>query len=146
MVWVGVAMVRPKCLENVGSMLRSAHAFGADAVYLVAPRHNYRRQPTDTSNATKHIPTWTLGSIDELVSEAGAMDATLVLVEVWGEDIRSIKRPERALYVLGPEDGSLRGEDFPAEAVSARIPTIYCLNLAMAGSIALFARCSGKGE
>lgn len=142
MGWAGVAMVHPKCLENVGSMLRSAHAFGADAVYLVAPRHRYRRQSTDTSNATKHVPTWTLGSIDELVSEAEAMDAALVLVEVWGQDIRSINHPERAMYVFGPEDGSLRSEDFPAEALSARIPTLYCLNLAVAGSIALFSRCS----
>lgn len=55
-------------------------------------------------------------------------------------DIVGWHHPESAVYILGPEDGSLP-ESLLKRCVSVvRIPGDFCLNLAVAGSVVMYDR------
>jgi tRNA(Leu) C34 or U34 (ribose-2'-O)-methylase TrmL len=73
-----------------------------------------------------------------------ALGLTAVAVEVSDEatPLPSFTHPERALYVFGPEDGTLSKQILAQCAATVLIPTQRCLNLAAAVNIVLYDRCS----
>ena len=61
-------------------------------------------------------------------------------------DLPSFRHPLRAAYVLGPEQGALSPELIARCDHVVRIPTSFCVNLAMAGAIVMYdrVRCLGR--
>ena len=61
-------------------------------------------------------------------------------------DLPSFRHPLRAAYVLGPEQGSLSPELLARCDHVVRIPSSFCVNLAMAGAIVMYdrVRCLGR--
>ena len=134
-----IGIEHTKTETNVGTLMRSAFNFGASLVFTVGRR--YRRQSSDTVAAFKHIPLLHFADWDE-ARRGLPMDWQPVIVEL-GEGAQSLPtfcHPKRAVYVLGPEDGSV------SQIVQARyrtrvvIPSRYCLNVAAAGSIVMYDR------
>lgn len=66
----------------------------------------------------------------------------LISVEICDKavPIRDFCHPERAIYLLGQEDGSLPDRVIEKSWAVLQIPTRYCLNVAVAGSIVLYDR------
>jgi tRNA G18 (ribose-2'-O)-methylase SpoU len=131
---------------NLGSLLRSAHAFGASFFFAIAPAFDARRvKLSDTSDAARHLPLYTYASVEELVLPRGC---ALIGVELTEEavELPSFRHPQAAAYVLGPEKGSL------SEALQARcdyvvkIPTRFCVNVGTAGAIVMYDRMISLGR
>ena len=61
-------------------------------------------------------------------------------------DLPSFRHPLRAAYVLGPEQGALSPELLARCDHVVRIPSSFCVNLAMAGAIVMYdrVRCLGR--
>lgn len=136
--YFGIGIVSGKTPENVGGLWRSAHAFGAALIYTVAFRPP--RQPTDTSKAARHVPLLQWEDWDSFrVSQTGC---PLVAIEntVKTVNLPKFKHPERAIYVLGPEDTGLSPAILADCDVVVEIPTSLCLNVATAGSIVMYDR------
>ena len=57
-----------------------------------------------------------------------------------------LTHPERAMYVFGPEDGSLPSTLLERCDDVVFIPTKHCLNLSMAANIVLYDRMAKRGE
>ena len=55
-------------------------------------------------------------------------------------DLPSFRHPLRAAYVLGPEHGSLSPELLERCDYMVKIPTRFCINVAMAGAIVMYDR------
>ena len=55
-------------------------------------------------------------------------------------DLPSFRHPLRAAYVLGPEQGSLSPELLARCDYVVKIPTSFCINVAMAGAIVMYDR------
>ena len=55
-------------------------------------------------------------------------------------DLPSFRHPLRAAYVLGPEKGSLSGPLLARCRHVVRIPTRFCINVAMAGAVVMYDR------
>ena len=55
-------------------------------------------------------------------------------------DLPSFRHPLRAAYVLGPEQGSLSEQLLARCDYVVRIPTSFCVNVAMAGAIVMYDR------
>ncbi len=131
---------------NVGSLFRSAHAFGADFVFAIATAVNIRAiQKYHTSETAKHVPLYEFASVDEMKLPRGCR---LVGVELLDEavDLPSFAHPERAAYVLGPERGSL-SRDLQARCdFMVRIPTSFCVNVGIAGAILMYDRMVSHGR
>lgn len=134
----GVGIYHPKWQCNVGTLLRSAHNFGA--AYLCTIGRRYKPQSSDTTNATAHLPLFEYDSVDELLLPKGTR---LVGVELApnARPLTTFCHPERCLYLLGAEDHGLPPKILARCHDVVIIPGLrQCLNVASAGSIVLYDR------
>ncbi len=131
---------------NVGSLFRSAHAFGADFMFTVNAvytRHAGGR--TDTSDAPTHVPFYSFPDIKSMVLPEGC---ELVGIELIDEaiDLPSFRHPRQAAYILGPERGSLSPEMIDRCSFTIKIPTKFCINVGLAGAIVMYDRVKSLGK
>lgn len=150
-----IGIEHTKTEHNVGTLLRSALNFGASMVFTVDCRV-YRRS-SDTLHTARHIPvlhflTW---------ADAWAAwppDWVPVAVEIreGAVSLAKFSHPRSAVYVLGPEDGSVSREFLDRAKHTLVIPTGRtlapgskgnrfahphdCLNVAAAGTVVMYDR------
>jgi len=125
---------------NVGSLYRTAHAFGADFVFAIAPVVNLRMiHKADTSATEKHVPLFEFGSVEELKLPRGCQ---LIGVELFDDaiDLPSFTHPERAAYVLGGERSGLSPALVKRCAHVVKIPTRFSINVGVAAAILMYDR------
>jgi len=124
---------------NLGNLMRSAHGFGASFTFTVGATYRALEAFADTSKSQLHVPHYNWAKIDDMALPHGCK---LVGVELIDEaiDLPSFRHPLRAAYVLGPEQGSLSGELLSRCEHVVRIPTKFCVNVAMAGAIVMYDR------
>ena len=87
---------------NVGTLFRSAHAFGASFAFTVdADFRDERANVADTSRASEQMPYYHFPDHDHLFLPDGCR---MVGVELTPDAIElpSFKHPSRAAYILGP--------------------------------------------
>ena len=131
---------------NLGALMRSAHAFGASFFFTIEPAFNAQQvKLSDTSDAAKHLPLYTYGSVAELSLPKGC---ALVGVELTEDavDLPSFFHPQAAAYVLGPERGSLSPELQARCDHLVKIPTKFCVNVGTAGAIVMYDRHRALGR
>jgi tRNA G18 (ribose-2'-O)-methylase SpoU len=139
--YFGIGIENAKTEANIGTLWRSAYCFGASFIFTIGGR--YKEQASDTTKAWRHIPLYEYFSLESFI-DARPRGSTLVGVEVGNSLTRlpAYQHPTSALYVLGPEDGSL---SIPLMEWCNDLITIdskYCLNVAVAGSIVMYDRQS----
>jgi tRNA G18 (ribose-2'-O)-methylase SpoU len=125
---------------NVGSLFRSAHAFGASFVFTVAADYTRRSAGrADTSDAVSQVPFYAFPDLATLSLPKGCR---LVGVELIDDavDLPSFHHPAQAAYVLGRERGSLTPELLARCDHVVKIPTRFCVNLGIAGAIVMYDR------
>jgi tRNA G18 (ribose-2'-O)-methylase SpoU len=131
---------------NLGSLLRSAHAFGASFAFTIGAAFDARETAlADTSEAVGSLPfhPW---------PDLAAMDlpqgCRLVGVELLEEaiDLPAFTHPSRAAYVLGAERASLSPALLARCDFVVRIPAKFCLNLAIAGALVMYDRMISLGR
>jgi tRNA G18 (ribose-2'-O)-methylase SpoU len=137
--YFGVGIIDGKCSENVGTLWRSAANFGAAFIFTVGNR--YKRQPTDTVATYRHVPYW---RFDDWIDCHAHLpyDCQLIGVEIADRAIslETFTHPERAVYLLGPEDGSIPDDILAKCSHVLRIQSVFCLNVAVAGSVVMYDR------
>ena len=125
---------------NVGSLFRTAHAFGASFVFTIDAQYAHDEgERADTSRAGQSVP---LHEFDSVASMRLPRDCTLVGIEIAEEAelLPSFRHPRCAAYVLGPERGSLSPALAAACGHVVKIPTRFAINLAIAGAIVMYDR------
>ena len=130
---------------NLGNLMRSAHAFGASFIFTVNAHYNVRQARSDTSKAPNHLPYYAWETVAEMELPK---DCRLVGVELTEDaiDLPSFRHPLRAVYVFGPERGSLSPQMLERCAFVVKIPTAFCINLASAGAIVMYDRLRTLGQ
>ena len=124
---------------NLGNLMRSAHAFGAAFTFTVGAAYSVHEAYADTSRSAQHLPHYDWCHVDEIVLPRSCQ---LVGIELLDDAIElpRFHHPARAAYVLGPEKGSLSPELLARCDVTVKIPTRFCVNVAMAGAIVMYDR------
>ncbi len=137
--YCGIGVVNMKKEVNYGTLFRSAFCFGADFIFLIG--HRFKKQASDTVRTERHIPLYEYTDSEDFLAHR-PYDCQLVGLEICDRamPIRVLSHPERAIYILGQEDGSLPKQILDACQMVAQIPTSHCLNVSVAGSIILFDR------
>jgi len=137
--YCGIGVLNMKTEINYGTLFRSAYAFGADFIFLIGKR--FKKQSSDTTQSHRHLPLFEYKTFDDFYEHI-PYDCQLVSVEIHekSKQIKIFSHPERAVYLLGKEDGSLPKEVIDKSFGVIQIPTRVCLNVAVAGSIVLFDR------
>jgi tRNA(Leu) C34 or U34 (ribose-2'-O)-methylase TrmL len=134
--YAAVGLYKPKTPENVGAAIRAAYCYGA--VFVAQSGVRYEGSALDTAKGHRHLPLLTVDSLINTIPH----DCVGVAVDLLpnARSLVDYTHPERALYVFGPEDGTL-----PAELVEhckdvVYVPTRYCMNLAATVNVVLYDR------
>lgn len=131
---------------NLGNLVRSAHAFGAEFFFTVSPSVNIREvRQTDTSGAFDHVPYYQYDRPEALVLPKGC---SLVGVEFMEDavELPSFRHPLRAAYILGPEMGNLSGATLKRCDFTVKIPMKFCVNVGVAGALLMYDRMISMGR
>jgi len=153
-----VVLIDPKFPHNVGNALRACAVFGAKNLVWTGERvaHPDRwtgsaRLPREERMKAYRNVELGLGDDDpeRAVSTLAGRGYTPVAVEVRdeAEPLDTFVHPERAVYVFGPEDGTLGRPTLSVCHRFVRIPTVVRtpLNLAAAVNIVLYDRHVKQG-
>ncbi len=147
----GVVLINPHYDFNVGGSLRACAAFDVDIL-----RWTGQRVPTkdEFRNLGRRLPREERmrgykDHVDFDRADQGIItqlkhdhDLVPVAVEVRNssESLITFDHPENAMYVFGPEDGSLTRGVLTVCHRFVHIPTHFCLNLAAAVNVVLYDR------
>lgn len=131
-----IGLHSPKSAINVGSALRAAGCYGVSLVIATGIR--YRRAPTDTQAAYRHMPLIQCTDLHAAIP----FDCVPVAIELadGALPLPDYVHPERAFYVFGPEDGTLGAPTLSWCRDVVYVPTNYCMNLAATVNVVLYDR------
>lgn len=131
---------------NVGTLLRTAHAFGASFVFTVGAQYNRREGVrSDTSDTPLSVPTYHFAGLQDFRLPLGCR---LVGVEITEDAIAlpSFRHPRQAAYILGGEREGLSPELQAKCDYIVRIPMRFSVNLGVAGALILYDRLISLGR
>ena len=130
---------------NLGNMVRSAHAFGASFVFTIGAHYKAVEARADTSKAVQHMPLYHWDTPADMALPRACKLVGVELIE-GAVDLPSFHHPLQAAYILGPERGELSPEILEQCDHVVRIPTAFCINVAMAGAIVMYDRARALGR
>lgn len=141
--YAAVGLSGPKDAANVGAVLRAAGCYGVVQVNIENPRHGCLKAATNTPKSHQFIPTFATGD----VLDPRPVGCDVVAVEILDDAVPlpEFRHPARALYVFGPEDGSLASRITDRAQHVVFIPTTLCMNLAATVNVVLYDRLVKRG-
>ena len=131
-----VALDRPKCVANLGGALRAAQVYGAALVVVANMRMG--RFATDTMKAWRHIPVQETDDVFAHIPYASVPVA--VEIHPRASSLITFAHPERAFYIFGPEDGSVKKDTLERCRHIVAVPSNGCMNLAATVNVVLYDR------
>lgn len=136
--YFGIGIYHPKTTENIGTLWRSAHNFGADFIFTIGRR--YKKQASDTTKAERHVPLYEYKSFKDFKEHLPRGCQIVFVEQVEGaKNLKDAVHPGIACYILGAEDYGV-SEKLMHGYPKVYIDTPHCLNVAVAGSIVLYDR------
>src|SRR5262249_51582479 len=147
-----VLLIDPKYPFNVGGALRACAAFGAETLVWTGDRVHTEGVPRlpreERLRGYKDVRMRRLDVDGVAAITLLRKDGfTPVAVEFRNnsERLPEFHHPDDALYVFGPEDGSLPGAVLAQCHRFVLIPTMHCLNLAASVNLVLYDRLAKQG-
>jgi tRNA G18 (ribose-2'-O)-methylase SpoU len=132
--------------QNLGNLVRSAHAFGSSFFFTVSPVVDVKAvRESDTSKAWENLPFFEYDGHDDFNLPK---KCALVAVEFTDESIElpSFKHPKAAAYVLGAEMGNVSPAMMERADHVIKIPMQFCINVGVAGAIVMYDRLISTGR
>lgn len=144
-IFPSVILYNPKYVHNLGSVVRACSCFGANSVIFTGNRISletgngkYRLPREERMKDYKEIIIFN----DEYPFNRFPKGVIPVAVEKRenSENLVYFKHPEKAVYVFGPEDGSLPQTFLRHCHRFVIIPSMHCTNLSAAVYVVLYDR------
>ena len=136
---VSIGLSNPKSPTNVGAVMRAAGCYRVDNVIYTGERYDRAAKfQTDTKSMSRKIP---LTGVNSLLDDLPA-DTHIVCVELaeGAIPLPHFQHPENALYVFGPEDGTIAQDVVDRADAVVYVPTVGCMNLAATVNVLLYDR------
>ena len=142
--FVSIGLTNPKSTSNVGAVMRAAGCYQVDQVLYSGARYDRAgKLATDTKKAHTSIPLINIESLglDELI-DAVDEETKIVCVDLiqGATPLPSFEHPKKALYVFGPEDGTISQKVVDRADHVVFVPTVGCMNLAASVNVLLYDR------
>jgi tRNA(Leu) C34 or U34 (ribose-2'-O)-methylase TrmL len=134
-----IGLTNPKSATNVGAIMRAAGCFSVNAVIYTGTRYDRTvKLNTDTKKISSTIP---LTAVENLL-EYKTDDIKVVCVDLieGASPLPAFKHPDKALYIFGPEDGTIKQAVIDQADAVVYIPTSGCMNLAASVNVILYDR------
>ena len=124
----------------MGSILRAAGCYQAQSIRYTGTRYAKAKAfSTDTKNAHLNIAVSHVSSVIDPINDKHLTKVAIELVE-GATPLPLFIHPEEALYIFGPEDGSIEQDVVDQCDHVVYIPTIGCMNLAATVNVLLYDR------
>lgn len=136
--YFSIGLVRPKSAVNVGAVMRACGVYSAASLVIQDRRNGLLKNPTDTMKAWKRIPVYRGDSVFDFIP----FDCQCVAVDIipGATPLPEFEHPDRALYIFGPEDGTLGKVVTDHCQHTVYIPTVRCMNLAATANVVMYDR------
>ncbi|WP_162048357.1 RNA methyltransferase [Vibrio taketomensis] len=134
-----IGLINPKSPENVGAVMRAVGCYQADSVVYTGTRYDRAAKfSTDTKSVSDTVPLTKVESILDGLAD----DTQIVCVELalGATPLPHFEHPQKAIYIFGPEDGSIPQEVADRAHHVVYVPTIGCMNLAASVNVLLYDR------
>ncbi len=145
-----IVLVDPRYGHNVGMTVRLASCYGLKQVWWTGDRVQLDVQPKKRLPREERMKGYRDVEMFnfERPLEQFPEGAVPVAVEVRpnSERLHEFEHPDNAVYVFGPEDGSIPSPILHRCHRFVLIPTRHCLNLATAVATVLYDRAMKRGE
>ena len=137
--YVGIGLTNPKSPSNVGAAMRAAGCYQVDAVFYTGERYaRAAKFNTDTKSASLSIP---LTGLECLLDEVERNTKIICVDLIEGATpLPEFIHPEKALYIFGPEDGTISQQVIDRADAVVYVPTVGCMNLAASVNVLLYDR------
>ena len=136
---VVIGLTNPKSATNVGAVMRAAGCYSVNEVLYTGSRYDRSvKLNTDTKKISSEIP---LTNMNDLL-DYKKYDTKIVCVDLveGATPLPIFEHPDKALYVFGPEDGTIKQTVIDQADEVIYIPTIGCMNLAATVNVVLYDR------
>lgn len=136
---VTIGVCDPKSPSNIGAIMRAAGCYGVNEVIYTGERFDRAAKfHTDTKNSLRQIP---LTAVDSMIKYKKP-DVKIICVELaeGAQPLPDFIHPDQALYIFGPEDGSIEQAVIDQADAVVYIPTNTCMNLAATVNVVLYDR------
>ena len=144
--YFGIGIEGASKAVNVGTLFRTAHAFGAGFVFTLRAQYNRREGgASDTSDTPLSVPTFHFADLESFRLPVGCR---LVGVEISEDAIElpSFRHPRQAAYILGSEREGLSPAVQSHCDYIVKIPMRFSINLGIAGALILYDRLISLGR
>lgn len=143
MTCAAILLIDPKYPHNLGAIVRTCAAFGVRDVRYTGNRIDRRlselsRLPREERMRGYRSVDWR--RTDRPFDDFPMLTPVAIEVRENSESLPAFEHPADALYVFGPEDGSLTNVTLRHCHRFVAIPTRHCLNLSIAVSTVLYDR------
>ena len=140
-VYIGLS--NPKSPENVNSVKRAAGNFSVDSILYTGTRYPraVKLNPATTNmsrDVSLNIPVTGVACLIDEISEK--MEIICVEFAENAIPLPRYQHPDNALYIFGPEDGTLSQEIIDRADAVVYVPTKGCMNLAATVNVVLYDR------
>ncbi len=152
---VTIGLTNPKSPSNVGAVMRAAGCYSVDQVlytghrYTQAAKFSGSKHNTDTQKAHDKIPLLAVEDFFNLKQtsisqqpENPPPSTKVICVDLveGATPLPHFQHPEQALYIFGPEDGTISQTVIDQADDVVYVPTIGCMNLAASVNVLLYDR------
>lgn len=139
-----VALINPKYPHNVGGVLRACSCFGINQLWWTGDRvtldiEKGQRLPRE-ERMRGYQDVEMVRSDHKFLDRFESVTPIAVEVRATSENLFDFEHPENAVYIFGPEDGSLPKGHLMHCHRFIIIPTAHCLNLSSAVTTVLYDR------
>ena len=146
---VCIGLINPKSPDNVAAVMRSAGNFQADSVFYTGKRYPRALQrnpdaPNMSRKVSQDIP---ISEVSCLIDNAPE-DMEIVCVEFAENAIPlpGYQHPQKALYIFGPEDGTISQQLIDRADAVVYVPTSGCMNLSATVNVVLYDRLAKSSQ
>lgn len=147
---VAIGLTNPKSPSNVGAVMRAAGCYGVDQVlysgkrYAQAAKFSGSKLNTDTKNARNSIPLLAIDDFEKAKQQLESLPKATKIICVdlveGATPLPHFQHPEQALYIFGPEDGTISQAVINSADEVVYVPTVGCMNLAASVNVLLYDR------
>jgi tRNA(Leu) C34 or U34 (ribose-2'-O)-methylase TrmL len=136
---VFIGLCNPKSPTNVGAIMRAVGCYQADQVIYTGVRFDRAtKYQTDTHNTRDTVP---LNQVEDIVeSMPDGMQLVCVEFVEGATPLPEFQHPQQAMYLFGPEDGSISQSLVDEADHVVYIPTRGCMNLSASVNVLLYDR------
>ncbi len=138
-----IGLLNPKSPENVASVLRAAGNYRVNSVFYTGTRYPRaaRLNPCTVDMSRKVSKDIAITGVEHLIDDTPD-NLDIVCIEFAENAIAlpAYRHPHNALYIFGPEDGTISQDIINRADAVVYVPTVGCMNLAATVNVVLYDR------